>query len=498
MKLWLRLVLLLMLPLLLVSAVYGVFRVRQEAAARVDDERGRADGMARTIQIAVENALAVRNREHSELVGLLDDLTSGQREIDGIRIFDRDAELLAASTAVTPRLAPSPEAVAGAIDVGTGTVLERHDRGRTLWVYVLPVRYVGAATARRTAPVRRALEIAFVSPDTEAMGRQAVRDVLLRVGAFTAVLALLIAAVLQRQVLKPLAGLAQSIRAVGEGRRGPPLAVKRRDELGELADAFNRMTDRLEEARQRLVDEGEYALDLERQLRRAETLAVAGKLASGIAHEVGTPLNIISGRAEIVLASLPPDHSAREDLERIIHQIDRVSNIVRSLLDSVRLGKLEIQRVPIEFLIGRLLPLLDHLVRKRGISVSTALPEDLRDVAGDPGRLQQVFLNLLMNAVEATPPDGQITIKAWPSLVDGRSGVSVEIADTGEGIPSDALEEIFEPFFTTKPTGEGTGLGLAISRDIVRDHGGAIVAESIPGRPGATFTVWLPEYAGFP
>jgi len=325
------------------------------------------------------------------------------------------------------------------------------------------------------------------------MARQAIREVLLRVGALTVVLALLIVVVLQREVLRPLADLAQSIRALGEGRRGPPLPVKRRDELGELAEAFNRMTERLEEARQRLVAEGEYALDLERQLRRSETLAVAGKLASGIAHEVGTPLNIISGRAEMVLQSLPPEHPGREDLERIIHQIDRVSNIVRSLLDAVRLGKLEIQRVPVEVLISRLLPLLEHVVRKRGISVTTNIPEDLRDVAGDPGRLQQVFINLLMNAVEATPPNGQITIKAWPCQNDGRAGVSAAVTDTGPGISPNALGQVFEPFYTTKPAGQGTGLGLAISRDIVRDHGGTILAQSRPGH-GATFTVWLPEY----
>jgi signal transduction histidine kinase len=338
-----------------------------------------------------------------------------------------------------------------------------------------------------------ALEIVFAAPDGGTTDRRAIHDVLLRVGALTVVLALLIAVVLQRQVLRPLAHLAHSIRALGEGRRGPPLSVKRRDELGELAEAFNRMTERLEEARQRVVAEGEHALDLEQQLRRSETLAVAGKLASGIAHEVGTPLNIISGRAEMVLASLPPDHPGREDLERIIHQIDRVSNIVRSLLDAVRLGKLEIQRVSVEMLIGRLLPLLEHVVRKRGIAMTTSIPDGLRDMAGDPGRLQQVFINLLMNAVEATPPDGQITITASPCSNGGRAGVSVEVTDTGAGIPSEALGQIFEPFYTTKPVGQGTGLGLAISRDIIRDHGGTIVAQSRSGQ-GSAFAVWLPEY----
>ena len=152
---------------------------------------------------------------------------------------------------------------------------------------------------------RMALEIAFVAPNSRMMARQAIRDVLLRVGALTVVLALLIAVVLQRQVLRPVADLDRSIRALGEGRRGPPLPVKRHDELGDLAAAFNRMTERLDEARQAMVAEAEHALDLEQQLRRSETLAVAGKLASGIAHEVGTPLNIISGRAEMVLRRFP-------------------------------------------------------------------------------------------------------------------------------------------------------------------------------------------------
>jgi len=482
-----------MLPLLLVSGVYGVVRVQQEALVRVQDEQGRAARMARTIQIAVENALALRVRQPTELVSLLEDLTLGQREIDGIRLFDREGHVLAASRARTVALSPQSDAVAGVIETGTPGVVETSVHDQSWLVYILPVRYLAPVGRNRFTARRAALEIAFVVPDGSTLARRAIREVLLRVGVLTVVLALLIAVVLQRQVLRPLADLAQSIRDLGEGRRGPPLPVKRQDELGELAEAFNRMTERLEEARQRVVAEREYALDLEQQLRRSETLAVAGKLASGIAHEVGTPLNIISGRAEIVLRSLPPEHSGRQDLERIIHQIDRVSNIVRSLLDAVRLGKLEVQRVPIEVLISRLLLLLEHVVRKRGISITTSIPEDLSDVAGDPGRLQQVFINLLINAVEATPPNGQITIKARPCVNDGRAGVSMEVTDTGVGIPPDALGQVFEAFYTTKPAGQGTGLGLSITRDLVRDHGGTIVAQSRPGH-GATFTVWLPEY----
>ena len=482
-----------MLPFLFVIGVYSTMRVQQESRSRVEDERERASGMARTMQIAVESALAVRGRPQSELVDLLNDLTVGQDAIDQIRILDKDGHVLAASSSRVTAHPASAAAVRRAIETGAVDLVETHGAGGDWWVYILPVQYSVQRGRPPSAATRRALEIAFVAPDTRMMARQAIRDVVIRVGSLTVALALLIAVVLQRQVLRPLANLARSIRALGEGRRGPPLPVERHDELGDLAESFNRMAEQLEEARTRLVAEAGYVLDLEQQLRRSETLAVAGKLASGIAHEVGTPLNIISGRAEMVLRSLPPEHTGRQDLERIIHQIDRVSNIVRSLLDTVRLGKLEIQPVSVEALIGRMFPLLEHVVRKRGIAMSTSIPADLPSVAGDPGRLQQVFINLLMNAVEATPQDGQIAVVAMAAEHDGRAGVTVEVTDTGAGIPPDALGQVFEPFYTTKPVGEGTGLGLAISRDIVRDHGGSIAARSIPGK-GSTFAVWLPEH----
>ncbi|HEX9126355.1 MAG TPA: HAMP domain-containing sensor histidine kinase, partial [Methylomirabilota bacterium] len=484
MKLRLRLVLLLMLPLLLVIGLYSVVRVQQESRARVQDERLRADGMARTIQIAVESALAVRGREQGELVDLLNDMTHGQPSIDQIRIFGRDGHLLAASQDQAAAHPANPEAVARVIESGAAEFVETHGPAR--WVYIMPVPSPPLNGRAPSTAARRALEITFVAPTIEKMASLAIRDVFVRVGSLTVVLALLITVVLQRQVLRPLANLAQSIRALGEGRRGPPLPVERHDELGELAETFNRMAEQLEEARRRLVAEAEYALDLEQQLRRSETLAVAGKLASGIAHEVGTPLNIISGRAEILLRSLPPDDPGRQDLERIIHQIDRVSNIVRSLLDTVRVGKLEIQRVPVETLISRLLPLLEHVVRKRGIAMTTDIPANVPNIAGDPGRLQQVFINILMNAVEATPADGRISIRAWPSANDGRAGVTVEVADTGAGIPAENLPHLFDRFWQARKERRGAGLGLAIVKGIVEAHGGRIWVQSAPGQ-GSTF-----------
>jgi signal transduction histidine kinase len=269
--------------------------------------------------------------------------------------------------------------------------------------------------------------------------------------------------------------------------------VRRRDEFGAVAEAFNRMVGQLEVAHGQILEKGEHMLDLEQQLRRAATLAVAGKLASGIAHEVGTPLNIISGRAEILLRSLPADDPGRAELQVIIGQIDRISGIIRSLLDTVRPQKPEVQAVVLGSVVERLVPLLGHMGRRGGISIVADVPPDLPQIAADPGQLQQILINLLINALEASPPGGRITVTARVCRHDGRPGVATTVTDAGSGIPREVVGKVFEPFFTTKPTGQGTGLGLAICRDITQSHEGALSVESREGE-GTTFTLWLPRH----
>jgi len=253
------------------------------------------------------------------------------------------------------------------------------------------------------------------------------------------------------------------------------------------------MVGQLDVANRRILENSELMLDLEQQLRRSATLAVAGKLAAGIAHEVGTPLNIISGRAEILLHSLPADDARRAELETIVHQIDRVSDIIRTLLDTVRPQKPEIQATTLGPLVERLAPLLDYMGRRERISIVTDVPPDLPQIAADPGQIQQVLANLLLNALDASPPGGRITITARVCSRDGRPGVATMVMDSGPGIPREAVGKIFEPFFTTKPAGQGMGLGLAICRDITQNHGGSLSVEVREG-VGTTFTLWLPRH----
>jgi two-component system NtrC family sensor kinase len=139
----------------------------------------------------------------------------------------------------------------------------------------------------------------------------------------------------------------------------------------------------------------------------------------------------------------------------------------------------------------RILPLLNHPARRHGVAIVTSIPGDLPAVLADPGQLQQVVINLVVNGLDATSAGGQITIGARPVVDGARSGVEIAVSDTGPGIPPELRAKVFEPFFTTKPAGQGTGLGLAICRDIIKAHGGEIKVDSAPGS-GTTFTVWIP------
>jgi len=275
------------------------------------------------------------------------------------------------------------------------------------------------------------------------------------------------------------------VRALAVGRP-EPIAIRGHDEFAGLARAFNEMGERLEAAHRRLVEETEARLELARQLQQAEQLVVAGRIASEVAHEIGTPPNVISGRAESLLRDLPAEDPQAKPLRAILAQIDRIRAIMMSLLDVVRPRKPEIQPVGVAELVGSVAELLRPTARARGLTLVTDLVPKARAMA-DPYQLQQIVINLLINAIEATPAGGRITLEARPAPgAAGEPGAELGVVDNGTGIAPEHLARVFEPFFTTKPPGQGTGLGLAICREIVREHGGVIMVES---RPGAGTTV---------
>ncbi len=188
--------------------------------------------------------------------------------------------------------------------------------------------------------------------------------------------ALVVWVALQRLVLRPVSDLMQGIERVAAGESRAPVPVRSRDELGKVGAAFNRMTERLDEARGRVETETDRSLELMRRLRQTESLTIAGKLCSSIAHEVGTPLNIIAGRAELTLRALPKDSPLREDLDIIVTQIDRISRMIRAALDPFRPREPERAAVAPELVIEGLRPLLQHFAKGRGVSLAVSVPRD--------------------------------------------------------------------------------------------------------------------------
>jgi signal transduction histidine kinase len=323
---------------------------------------------------------------------------------------------------------------------------------------------------------------------------------------------------LRHTVVKPLRRLLEGIDAVGKGDLSRVILAERDDEIGTIAGRFNAMTGSLREARQEGERGAESRVALEARLRQSEKLATIGQMAAEIAHEVGTPLNVIGGRARSIGKIVAKNGGRQpgdggEATGEIVKnagiiggEVDRIAKIIRQVLDFSRQRGPTVTRVRLSAVVAEAVEFLSETTRRQGITVlvrpsasSAALP----DVPGDPDQIQQVCLNLLMNAIHAMPAGG--TLRIATERVERRKGgldlaapaeyVLLEISDSGSGIPEAHRDKIFEPFFTTRDEGQGTGLGLAVSNGIIKDHDGWIEVESPNGARGdigAVFRVYLP------
>jgi len=312
----------------------------------------------------------------------------------------------------------------------------------------------------------------------------------------------------QRYVGVPVRDLLQCTRSLAEGRFDCRVPALRQDEFGELAEAFNRMTEEVQNARQVLKDWADsLAREVEKktdelraaheQLLRSEKLSSVGLLAAGVAHELNSPLMGILTFAHMLAKRLPEGSPERADVEVIAAQADRCSQIIRQLLDFARGTPSAPRPIDVHQVLDQSLNLVTHLAIFRNIEVRKDYADQLPLLTADPNQLEQVFVNLLMNAAEAMPQGGTLTVRT--RLRKGKGGAArpatdvleISFHDTGVGIPPEMIHKIFDPFFTSKQVGKGTGLGLAVSHGIVERHGGTIEVESTPGG-GTTFTVVLP------
>ncbi|MBW8011726.1 MAG: GAF domain-containing protein [Chloroflexi bacterium] len=235
---------------------------------------------------------------------------------------------------------------------------------------------------------------------------------------------------------------------------------------------------------------GAQRLAEERMIRSAK-LAAVGEMAAGVAHELNNPLTTVTGFAELILEEVPEDFPHRQDLEMVLDEALRARSVVRRLLDFSRQGDILRAQVDINEVMSDVLALVHHQAHISGVEVVIGLWDDMPQIRIDRNQMQQVFLNLMHNSIQAMPEGGAMKVQTTVEERDGKQWIMVKISDSGEGIDQEDLPRIFEPFFTTKPSGAGTGLGLSVSYGIVSDHGGYIDVESELGE-GSSFMVWLP------
>jgi PAS domain S-box-containing protein len=236
-----------------------------------------------------------------------------------------------------------------------------------------------------------------------------------------------------------------------------------------------------------ILDDKTERVKMEDQLVQSEKLTSIGLLAAGVAHEVNTPLAVISSYSQMLLKQIPSEDPKAKILDKIIKQSFRASEIVNSLLNFSRTSGSEFRMIDLNGIIGDTLSLLEHQFKVAKVRVRRQFDSALPQVFGNPGKLQQVFLNLFINAKDAMPQGGELTVRT--SSYD--SVFRVEVEDTGVGIHPEHVHKIYDPFFTTKEMGRGTGLGLSVSYGIIQEHSGKIAVDSMPGQ-GTRFILELP------
>jgi len=303
---------------------------------------------------------------------------------------------------------------------------------------------------------------------------------------------------------RPMVALAEKARRVGQGDFAGPLHLEQKDELGELAREMNTMCDRLVLAHDRVEEETGKKIVAQDQLRHADRLNTVGKLASGIAHELGTPLNVVSARAQMIAANETTPAETLDYAGVIVQATERMTRIIRQLLEFARRKGTDKATCALEPLAQRTLDMLGPLAAKRDVKLVLEAPAETL-VDADASALEQVLTNLVVNAVQSMGKPGAVIVsvgheRTGPPAFVGLVGAPqatyacVRVKDEGDGIREEDISHVFEPFFTTKDVGEGTGLGLSVAYGIVQDHGGWIVVESVPGK-GSSFNVYLPMKA---
>lgn len=483
---------------MIASIIFAMFEVRGRASERRNSLEREARAVAATLRASFEvNASAFRAPSDAQLEAI-SARTAGwrvtvlprERALDprpGPNASQEQLSLLQTMIDLPMLCSTSPSTCSG---VRRGT-----------YFYALPLRAAQPA-AETTPPTVLGMVEIDRSADVLSVTGEDIAEAVALVGLIVAVTTMVVGLLAGRLISRPITKLLRGIDDVAKGDLSHVILSEHDDEIGAIATRFNDMTFSLRESRGETSRQNEAKLALEQRLGQTEKLATIGQLAAEIAHEVGTPLNVIAGRARSIQKKSRDHEAVEKNAEIVAEQTARITRIIQRLLDFTRRkvghthGKAEVNVNELSLMT---MELLQGQFSSAKVRTRLDRAEGLPRVAGDQDRLQQVMINLLLNAVQAMPEGGSLGVetavvrRTRPGLEDGaeQSFVSFTVRDTGVGIPESSRDKIFDPFYTTKEGSGGTGLGLAVVSGIVKEHDGWIDIEANDGG-GTVFRVFLP------
>jgi signal transduction histidine kinase len=468
-----RLVIHILLLLSLVMIVTTYFGIKRESQGILQQMQKDGIALAKSYGISVENALLLGGTGLSRVTGV----AGRTKGINFLMVIDTtstvightDSRMIGASVKDDALLTKALHAPITALEKGRTPITEigRDNSRENTFRVVIPL--VTLSTIKGALELE--LDMAGIS---EAIARTNRQSLLI---AFAALLcSATYVWFFARTLTRPVKNLVRAARSVASGDLNHEITVKGRDEISHLAISFNYMTEKLREIR-----------DLQHRIHQSEKLALLGELAMGIAHEVRNPLGAIKTCGQFLEEKFDPDDSRAKFTQLIIRESERLDQLVSRLLNFARPAERQPQYEDINELLDNAITLAVLKVNGPRIAVEKRFFAGLPQLYVDAKRLSQAFLNVLLNAIDAMPDKGLLTLST--SLEKEAQRVVITIADTGEGIPKESLEKIFYPYFTTRS--RGTGLGLAIVQQIIAEHNGTIDVKSTVDE-GTAVTIALP------
>jgi two-component system, NtrC family, sensor kinase len=517
-----QLILSLTLIVMVVEAGMGYFNIKsQERQLLLSMVQG-ADQLSKGITSATWHAMLADNRQDAyEVMKTI----AEKQGIDRIRMYNRDGRVMFSTRAgelvqvdksaevcslchssVKPRIS---------LDAPFRSRVFPGEDGRRKLFMATPI-YNEAACSQAACHAHpddtKVLGVLDVSLNLDSVDRE-VADMRMRVlvttGTQILLTAVFIAFFTRRFVTRPIGKLIEGTRAVSDMQLDMPIEIRSSEELHELASSFNRMRERLKQAmaeinqfthslESKVEERTEELKTAHRKLLQSDRMASLGQLAASVAHEINNPISGVLNLSMLMQRILQDDgipanriEDFRKYLSQVISETSRVGRIVTDLLSFSRRSKPQNTSADLNTIVKMTLSLVSHKLKLANVALHLDLPEKLPLLQCDHSQMQQVVLNLVMNAAEATIKNGRGEVWIATRSVPGEPAVVLEVRDNGEGIPQEVTSKIFDPFFTTKEEGKGVGLGLAVVYGIVEAHHGDIEVRSEVGR-GAVFTVTLP------